>query len=193
MNLLEAIHDKNLFGRFFHDTNSWRAWHACLAALFALPMAPDELDIYKQCTGRQTPPAAPKTPPANPKSTGQAPAPQAPAAQAGLVDINSASEANLQTLSGIGPARLLTKARRPIRTNEARRLIGQAPATCAWLEIARVGRRVTSVAEHSGVGIGVLLNCGVPALSLMSTQTSQLASSRASWSSRKWLSRDSVR
>jgi DNA uptake protein ComE-like DNA-binding protein len=53
----------------------------------------------------QTPPAAPKMPPANPsKSTGQAPAAQAPTAQ-GLVDINSASEADLQTLSGIGPAR----------------------------------------------------------------------------------------
>jgi competence protein ComEA len=53
----------------------------------------------------QTSTTAPKAPATNlPKATGTAPAPQ-PAAPAGLVDINSASEADLQTLSGIGPAR----------------------------------------------------------------------------------------
>ena len=52
----------------------------------------------------QTPTTAPKAPVTNP-SKPTAPAPQAPAAQGGLVDINSASEADLQTLSGIGPAR----------------------------------------------------------------------------------------
>ena len=63
---------------------------------------PDE--VLAQAT--QTPTTAPKAPATNlPKATGTAPAPQPPAAPAGLVDINSASEADLQTLSGIGPAR----------------------------------------------------------------------------------------
>ena len=61
-------------------------------------------DVLAQAT--QTPTTTPKAPATNPsKSTGQAPAPQTPAAQTGLVDVNSASQADLQTLSGIGPAR----------------------------------------------------------------------------------------
>jgi len=40
-----------------------------------------------------------------PTTTPKAPAPQTPAPQTGLVDINSASQTDLQTLSGIGPAR----------------------------------------------------------------------------------------
>jgi competence protein ComEA len=59
---------------------------------------------YVLAQATQTPTTAPKAPATNP-SKPTAPAPQAPAAQAGLVDINSASQADLQTLSGIGPAR----------------------------------------------------------------------------------------
>jgi len=56
-------------------------------------------DVLAQAT--QTPTITPKAPTTDPsKSTGQAPAPQT-----GLVDLNSASETDLQTLTGIGPAR----------------------------------------------------------------------------------------
>ena len=79
---------------------------AVAACLFGHPasarMQPN--DVLAQAT--QTPTTTPKAPATNPsKSTGQAPAPQTPAAQTGLIDINSASQADLQTLSGIGPAR----------------------------------------------------------------------------------------
>ena len=79
---------------------------AAAACLFGDPASAltQTSDVLAQAT--QTPTTAPKAPATNPsKSTGQAPAPQTPAAQAGLVDINSASQADLQTLSGIGPAR----------------------------------------------------------------------------------------
>ena len=77
-----------------------------VAASFCGPASaltyPDE--VLAQAT--QTPTTAPKAPATNlPKATGTAPAPQPPAAPAGLVDINSAGEADLQTLSGVGPAR----------------------------------------------------------------------------------------
>jgi competence protein ComEA len=79
---------------------------AVAACLFSDPVSAlthtDE--VLAQAT--QTPTAAPKAPATSlPKSTGMAPTPQTPAAQAGLVDINSANETDLQTLSGIGPAR----------------------------------------------------------------------------------------
>jgi competence protein ComEA len=62
-------------------------------------------EVLAQAT--QTPTTAPKAPEISPpKSPGTvAPAPQTRGAPAALVDINSASEADLQTLSGIGPAR----------------------------------------------------------------------------------------
>ena len=54
-------------------------------------------EVLAQAT--QTPTAAPKAPATSlPKSTGTAPTPQTPAAQAGLVDINSANETDLQRL-----------------------------------------------------------------------------------------------
>lgn len=58
-------------------------------------------DVYAQAT--QTPTAPSKSPPAAPpKPTTTPPAPSTPAA---LIDINSASAAELQTIPGIGPAR----------------------------------------------------------------------------------------
>jgi hypothetical protein len=41
MNILEAIADPKLFRPWFRDPATWRAWHAFLGALFALPMAPE--------------------------------------------------------------------------------------------------------------------------------------------------------
>lgn len=57
--ILKATADPNLFARWFKDRNTWAAWFVFLAALFALPMTPDQLDVYRRCTGRTTPPAVP--------------------------------------------------------------------------------------------------------------------------------------
>jgi hypothetical protein len=58
MTLLDAIHDRNLFAPWFRKP-SWAAWFVFLRALFALPMSDDELAVYQQCTGRDTPPSTP--------------------------------------------------------------------------------------------------------------------------------------
>src|SRR5262245_29053388 len=59
MTLLEAMADKNLFAPWFKDPTNWAAWRAFIAALFALPMTPEQQLIYQQCTGRNAPPSAP--------------------------------------------------------------------------------------------------------------------------------------
>ncbi len=59
MNIIEAIDDRHLFGSLFKDPGTWSSWRVFLKAVFALPMTPAELEIYKNCTGRSTPPARP--------------------------------------------------------------------------------------------------------------------------------------
>jgi hypothetical protein len=61
MSILQATRDKNLFAPWFRDPSTWAAWAAFLAALFAIPMTPDQLDVYRRCTGRYKPPDAPTT------------------------------------------------------------------------------------------------------------------------------------
>ena len=56
MNILDACRDRNLFAPWFRDRSTWLAWFAFLAALFGLPMTPDQLVIYRECTGRTIPP-----------------------------------------------------------------------------------------------------------------------------------------
>ena len=58
LDILAAIDDPKVFGPAFHDHDSWQAWFAFLAALFALPMTADQLAIYQQCTGRASEPSA---------------------------------------------------------------------------------------------------------------------------------------
>ena len=60
MNILDAINDPAVFGKHFRG-DSWASWRSFLAALFALPMTPDQLAIFKQCTGRIAPPSKPVT------------------------------------------------------------------------------------------------------------------------------------
>ena len=59
MNILQACADEKLFGPWFKTKSDWIAWMAFLAALFALPMSPEMLAVYQQCTGRTEPPGAP--------------------------------------------------------------------------------------------------------------------------------------
>ena len=58
MNILEAIEDAKLFAPWFRDRETWAAWRAFLAALFALPMTEAEQAIYRQHTGRDAVPDA---------------------------------------------------------------------------------------------------------------------------------------
>lgn len=56
LTLLDAIDDPALFRSFFKDPSSWAAWFAFIAAAFGLPMTPEQLAVYRQCTGRSDPP-----------------------------------------------------------------------------------------------------------------------------------------
>ncbi len=56
MNIISAIEDPKLFGQYFKDPSTWAAWRTFLKARYALPLDDEEFALYKQCTGRQTPP-----------------------------------------------------------------------------------------------------------------------------------------
>jgi hypothetical protein len=58
MNILDALADPKVFGQFFKG-DTWSSWRVFLSALFALPMSEEQLTIFKQFTGRSTPPAQP--------------------------------------------------------------------------------------------------------------------------------------
>lgn len=58
MTILDAMRDPQLFGRWF-AAPSWRAWAAFLGAMFALPLAGEDVDTFRQCTGRHDPPTEP--------------------------------------------------------------------------------------------------------------------------------------
>ena len=53
MNIVELLAK---FRPFFRDLSTWAAWIVALKALFALPMEPDEVEVYRRHTGRQAPP-----------------------------------------------------------------------------------------------------------------------------------------
>src|SRR5262249_12632565 len=61
MTLLEAMADANLFAPWFKDRATWASWRAFIAALFSLPMTPEQQLIFEVCTGRQAPPTQPAT------------------------------------------------------------------------------------------------------------------------------------
>jgi hypothetical protein len=58
LTISRAISDPKVFGPFFRG-ESWAAWHAFFAALFALPMTDEQLAIYRKHTGRTVPPTQP--------------------------------------------------------------------------------------------------------------------------------------
>lgn len=59
MNLLQAIDDPHLFGPWFRHRETWAAWRVFIAALFGHGMTDDEIAVFRQCTGREHPPADP--------------------------------------------------------------------------------------------------------------------------------------
>ncbi len=61
MNIIDAIHDEELFARWFRDKATWGAWFAFIAALFGVPMTLEQLATYQACTGRTDAPTQPFT------------------------------------------------------------------------------------------------------------------------------------
>jgi hypothetical protein len=59
MDIIKAIDDPKVFGASFKQPDTWRAWRAYLAALFALPMTEEQFATYRDCTGREDPPEDP--------------------------------------------------------------------------------------------------------------------------------------
>lgn len=59
MTLLDAMADPKLFAPWFRDPTTWAAWRVFIAALFGLPLAPDDVPLIQQCTGRTDAPSNP--------------------------------------------------------------------------------------------------------------------------------------
>lgn len=59
-NILTALRSPRIFKPAFRDLKTWHSWEVFLAAVFGLPIAdgPD-LELYRKCTGRQSPPTQP--------------------------------------------------------------------------------------------------------------------------------------
>jgi hypothetical protein len=58
MDIVQALNDPKVFGRYF-KAKSWNAWRVFLAVMFGLPLTPDQLALFQQFTGRDTPPSRP--------------------------------------------------------------------------------------------------------------------------------------
>jgi hypothetical protein len=59
VNIIEAVSDENLLGAAIKDPVSFAPWKALMASAFGLPLDPDQPALYRQCTGRTSPPSAP--------------------------------------------------------------------------------------------------------------------------------------
>jgi hypothetical protein len=55
MNIIEAIHDPQLFGPTLKQAGSWKPWLAFLRAVYGLPMDTADLARFRHHTGRQAP------------------------------------------------------------------------------------------------------------------------------------------
>lgn len=58
MTIIDVMTDPHYLGRYFRGP-SWEPWKAFLCALFALPMTPAQLDIFRRHTQRMNPPTQP--------------------------------------------------------------------------------------------------------------------------------------
>lgn len=59
MDILAACRHPKIFAPWFRKPETYEAWFAFLAALFALPMTEEQTTIYRRHTGRSEPPAQP--------------------------------------------------------------------------------------------------------------------------------------
>jgi hypothetical protein len=55
--IIDACTDEALFAGWFRDRKTWSAWFTFLRTLFGLPVSDDDRVLFKQCTGRDDPPA----------------------------------------------------------------------------------------------------------------------------------------
>jgi hypothetical protein len=55
LSIVDAAGHAELFKPWFEDKASWQAWICFLKTMFALPLAPSELELFKTCTGRSAP------------------------------------------------------------------------------------------------------------------------------------------
>ena len=55
LTILDAMDDENLFASHFDNAESWVAWRAFLAVLFGLALDESQLELFRQCTGREHP------------------------------------------------------------------------------------------------------------------------------------------
>lgn len=55
MNIIDAVKDPELLGRFFGDGRSWQAWFTILRAIFGLPMSAEEAVLIERLSGRRPP------------------------------------------------------------------------------------------------------------------------------------------
>jgi hypothetical protein len=53
--ITQACSDPALFGRWFRDPSTWRAWFGFLRALFGLDMDDRDRALFNECTGRDAP------------------------------------------------------------------------------------------------------------------------------------------
>lgn len=57
MTIVEAIQDPKLFRPLFKSLDTWKAWLTVLRAIFGLSIPEQDLPLFVELTGRQTPPA----------------------------------------------------------------------------------------------------------------------------------------
>jgi hypothetical protein len=53
--IIDACTDPDIFGPWFKDRDSWRAWFVFLKVIFGLPLDEAEIEVFVACTGRDVP------------------------------------------------------------------------------------------------------------------------------------------
>jgi hypothetical protein len=61
LSILEAMDHPDIWRPWFRDAATWAPWRAFLAAMFGLPMSEADLDLFRECTGREAPPSGGST------------------------------------------------------------------------------------------------------------------------------------
>ena len=56
MTIIDACRDDELFAKWFREPTTWGAWFSFLKAIFSLQLDEQELQIFRECTGRDFPP-----------------------------------------------------------------------------------------------------------------------------------------